>query len=443
MNPVELISRKRDGAKLSPDEIRFLVRGYTDGSIPDYQMAAFLMAYYFQDMVLNRPAYDELAALTLEVADSGTKIDFGDRFGLLYDKHSTGGVGDKLSFICAPIMAACDCPSFLLSGRGLGHTGGTLDKMRSIPGTRVDLNEDEIARALEKTGLVITGQTDGIAPADKKLYALRDVTGTVGSIGLISASILGKKLAVSPTCIVLDIKMGSGAFMKTREDAERLAGTMMGILREAKRPAVALITNMDQPLGRMVGNGLEMRESCRALREPQAEDLRDVVEVSVALAAAGIHLGGKAATAQAAETMARECLTSGRAWEKFKEFMAAQGADVSYLENTDKIPAAGSRIPVVSDRSGYVSSMDCFELGIASNLLGAGRFKKEDEVDPAAGLEFVHKTGDQVKAGEPLLYMHVNDETRLEQARAKIQAAIRVEDARPAAVPHVAGTITA
>lgn len=441
MNPVELIIKKRNGEKLGDAEIAYLVNSYTAGEIPDYQMAAFMMAYYFQDMILGHSYPDELAALTMTMAKSGATMDFSDEFDLIYDKHSTGGVGDKLSFICAPITAACGCPSFLLSGRGLGHTGGTLDKMESVPGMRVALSEKEIRDGLKKVGLVISGQTGEIAPADKKMYALRDVTGTVPSIGLISASILSKKLAVGPACLVLDVKCGSGAFMETYEDAHRLAQAMCGILRELKRPACALITDMDQPLGRAVGNSLEIAECVRILQNRcEKNEADDVIEISLALAARAILLGKKAGDIAQAQSLAENALKDGRAWEKFRAFFENQGGDVHALDSIEK-SAAGEKFAVKSADSGFIHSIDSYSVGISANLLGAGRFKKEDTVDHQAGIEILKKKGDEVRKGDTLAVLHFNDPSKLQEARDKVFRAFVVKQEKPAKRERILGIL--
>lgn len=430
--------KKRDGIKLSRDEVNFLIKGCTDGTIPDYQMSAFLMAYYFQDMRLGNMDYEELAWITDAMARSGDRIDLSAEFPMIADKHSTGGVGDKLSFICAPIMAAAGIPTFLLSGRGLGHTGGTLDKMEAVPGMRVQLSVPEVARGLREAGLVISGQTGDLAPADKKLYALRDVTGTVPSVGLISASILSKKLCVHPAVLVLDIKCGHGAFMKTLEDAQRLAKTMLGILKALGRPASALITDMDQPLGRMVGNALEIRESIEILRgQTKPGELTDVIEISIALAAEIFLLTKKAATATEAERLAREILSSGKAWEKFRAFMIHQGADASAVDDPSRMPKARSLVPVPSDLSGFVAAIDSEAVGLASNALGAGRMKTSDIVDPAVGIELVAKVGDTVTAGSPLAILHVNDGGRADEVVDRVRKAYHIGSEKPAPRPYI------
>lgn len=436
MNAVEIIRKKRDGETLSRDEVRFLTAGVTDGTIPDYQITAFLMAYYFQDMVLGQRNDEELAWFTQGVAESGDRLDLSADFPLVFDKHSTGGVGDKLSFLCAPIMAACGCPSLLLSGRGLGHTGGTLDKMEAVAGTRAYLEQPEIVRNLKDVGLVICGQTGRIAPADKKLYSLRDVTATVPSIGLIAASILGKKLAVSPTCLVLDVKVGAGAFMRKEEDARRLAATMLGILKASRRPAAALLTRMEEPLGRMVGNALEIRESLHALKSPEDPAVSDLVSISLELAAQAVILGGNV-QADTARRRVRDALHSGAAYEKFIAFMKAQGAGERLLRSPDLLPNAAEQIPVRAERSGVLQSVDSYEIGIASNLLGAGRFRAEDRVDPAVGIELIRKTGETVRAGDELCLLHVNDRGNLADAQQRALAAFVIGDGTPGRGPDI------
>lgn len=430
MNPVEVIRKTRDGEALSEAEIRYFTAGAADGSIPDYQVAAFLMAYYFQDMVLGRRDPHELAYLTQSVAESGDVLDFGRDFELLFDKHSTGGVGDKLSFICAPLMAACGCPSLLLSGRGLGHTGGTLDKMESVSGMRVLLDRADIVQNLKSVGLVICGQTGSIAPTDKKLYALRDVTATVPSIGLIAASILGKKMAVKPTCLVLDVKVGTGAFMVKESDARALAETMLGILKASSRKTAALLTRMDEPLGRMVGNALEIEEVLQVLANPDDPGVADLVHLGVELAAQAVALGQKLPLGEARQLVTAK-LRSGEGLEKFIAFMSAQGGDVQVLRQPERLPKAAERIVVKSPASGFVGSINSYEIGIASNLLGAGRFRAEDQVDPAVGIELLRKTGDSVREGDELFALHVNARESLREAHERATRAYAITEEKP------------
>lgn len=423
MNPVELIARKRDGQKLSPEEISFLIQGYVTGTVPDYQMSAFIMAYYFQDMVCGNLYYDELASLTDAMVHSGEILDFSADFPLLYDKHSTGGVGDKVSFISTSIVAACGLPSLLLSGRGLGHTGGTLDKMESIPGIRVDLDQGEMLHALKKSGMVITGATAAIAPADRKLYALRDVTATVPSVGLISASILSKKLAIRPSSLVLDVKYGSGAFMKDLTEARRLASTMQKILTELGRPCRVLITSMEEPLGRSIGNALEIKESI-AILQGERDGLQDLIDVSLNIAAASIEMSGQS-PAEARET-AQTMLENGSAYRAFYAFAEAQGGDVRYLENPDLLPRSQHTIPVLANQSGYVTHIDCEAMGLAANLLGAGRFRLGERIDHSAGIVITAQRGTYVDSGQPLAMMHSNRKEYLEEASARILGAYRI-----------------
>ncbi|MBE7440506.1 MAG: thymidine phosphorylase [Spirochaetales bacterium] len=423
MNPVELIARKRDGKKLSPEEIAFLVQGYAEDKIPDYQMSAFIMAYYFQDMVCGNLFYDELASLTDAMVHSGEILDFSADFPLLYDKHSTGGVGDKVSFISTPIVTACGLPSLLLSGRGLGHTGGTLDKMESIPGIRVNLNREEMLRALKESGMVITGTTSAIAPADRKLYALRDVTATVPSVGLISASILSKKLAIRPSSLVLDVKYGSGAFMKDINQAKRLASCMQKILTELNRSCRVLITSMEEPLGRSIGNALEIKESI-AILQGEKDGLEDLIQVSLALAAASIEMSG-CSPAEAREK-AVAALQSGAAYQTFCSFVEAQGGDVRYLEKPDLFPGARHCLPVSAPSSGYVTHIDCESMVLAANILGAGRFQLGDSIDHAAGIVTCAQRGTWIEAGQTLALMHSNRREALAEAEARILSAYRI-----------------
>ena len=398
MRAQELIQRKRDGAALAAEDIRALVDGYTAGEVADYQMAAFCMAVFFRGM---EPA--ETAALTDAMLRSGDVLDLSDIPGPKVDKHSTGGVGDKVSLTLAPIAAACGVRVPMISGRGLGHTGGTLDKLEAIPGFRIGLSVEEFRAVLSRTGCALIGQTDRLAPADRKLYALRDVTATVESIPLIAASIMSKKLAEGIDGLVLDVKVGSGAFMKRRADAEELARTLCGIGRSFGKRVSALLTAMDEPLGRAVGNALEVKEALQLLRGGGPEDLREVNEV---LSAEMLVLGGVAETRDAARARVREAVSSGRAMEKLLEIAAAQGADVRALEDPSRLPRAEAVLEVHAPRGGFVQAIDAEAIGLAAMALGAGRARVEDRIDPAVGILVEKKVGDAVSPGEALCLLH-------------------------------------
>ncbi|HYE95047.1 MAG TPA: thymidine phosphorylase [Rubricoccaceae bacterium] len=411
MNVVSLLTRKRDGGTLAADEITALIEAYTRGDVPDYQMAAFLMAAFLRGLDA-----DETAALTRAMLHSGTVLDLSDLPGAKVDKHSTGGVGDKVSLILAPLVAACGVPVPMISGRGLGHTGGTLDKLEAIPGFRTALSIAEYRDVLARVGCVMIGQTAEIAPADKQLYALRDVTGTVESIPLIAASIMSKKLAEGIDALVLDVKAGAGAFMKDEADARRLAETLVGIGRDFGKPTVALLTAMDAPLGRAIGNGPETAEAVRVLRgeTPLGGPVDDLLEVTLALAGEMLVLGGAAATPEAGAARARQALADGLAFERFLEMVELQGGDAAYLDEPDRLmgpPVATIEAPPGS--TGYVAGIDALALGHAAVALGAGRAKKEDRVDPRAGFVLNKTVGAPVEGREPLAWIFASDPARV------------------------------
>jgi pyrimidine-nucleoside phosphorylase len=425
MRVVDLIRRKRDGHELSPQEIASLIAEYTRGDIPDYQVSALLMAIVWRQ--LSRA---ELAALTEAMLHSGEVLDFGDLPGKKVDKHSTGGVGDKTSLILAPIVASEGVFVPMISGRGLGHTGGTLDKLESIPGFNVNLSLQEFRRVLEDSHCGLIGQTAEIAPADKKLYALRDVTGTVESPYLICASIMSKKLAEGLDALVLDVKTGSGAFMKKKEDAVFLAELMVETGRRMGKKMVALITDMDQPLGRMVGNALEIQECIDVLNGGGAEDLR---ELSLQLSAWMFHLGERTRTVAEGYKLAEQAIVSGKAKEKFREIIRLQGGDPSVIDDPKRLPRAKQTVEFTASQAGFVGSMDCERIGTASVVLGGGREKKEDSVDPAVGLVLHKKVGDEVVAGEPLCTVHYNSDGRLEEALGMLRAGYHIAPLAPEA----------
>ncbi|MDZ7682395.1 MAG: thymidine phosphorylase [Fodinibius sp.] len=408
-NAVSLIRKKRDGQKLSNDEIAYLIEQYTKDEVPDYQMSAFLMASY-----LNGLNEDEASALTHSMLHSGRVLDLSDIPGKKVDKHSTGGVGDKLSLILAPIVASCGVPVPMISGRGLGHTGGTLDKMESVPGFNVDMTLERYQEILAKCGMVMAGQTEEVAPADKRLYALRDVTATVESIPLIAGSIMSKKLAEGIDALVLDVKFGSGAFMKTQEDARKLAETLVAIGEDFGKETVAYLTNMNQPLGYKVGNWLEMEESMEGL---QGNGPDDVMEVTHMLAGTMIMLGGKADSVEKGIAMSHEAVENGQAFEKWLELTEEQGGNTSVLKDFSAYDHAEYSFEFSAPESGYISEIDAYSIGMASLELGAGRKKKDDIIDPAAGIKLHHKIGSKVEQGEPLVTGYVNDENFIEASK--------------------------
>src|SRR3954451_5843562 len=375
MRTVDLIQRKRDGEELAPEEIEFLVVGYTNGEIPDYQMSAFLMAVYFSGM-----SDRELGRLTECMLRSGETVDLSGVAGVKVDKHSTGGVGDKTSFIVAPLAAAAGVVVPMMSGRSLGHTGGTLDKLESIPGFRTDLSTDEFKKQLGELGLAFIGQSDQLAPADRKLYSLRDVTGTVESIPLISSSIMSKKLAEGVDALILDVKVGTGAFMKKQVDARRLAQTMVAIGRRMDKKVRALITDMNQPLGFAIGNALEVMEASQTLQNAGPADL---TKLSIELAARMIFLAKKAPSLDEARLMAQNHLVDGSAYKKFKQVVAAQGGNPQALDKFELLPNATGMREITSPRAGYVAAINAQDIGVASNMIGAGRATKDDSIDPA------------------------------------------------------------
>jgi pyrimidine-nucleoside phosphorylase/thymidine phosphorylase len=398
VRPSEIIRLKRDGRPVPPEAIEQLIDGYVEGSVPDYQMAAFCMAVFFRGM-----AADELDALTRAMLLSGDVLDLSDVPGVKVDKHSTGGVGDKVSLALAPLAAACGVKVPMISGRGLGHTGGTLDKLESIPGFRVDLPVQRFREIVSSVGACLIGQTERLAPADRRLYALRDVTATVESIPLISASILSKKLAEGIDALVLDVKVGSGAFMKRIEQARELARTLCGIGRAFGKRVTALLTGMDQPLGRAVGNALEVAEAVDLLRGGGPEDLR---QVTVELTAEMLLLAGIAADAAGARRAGAAAVRDGRGLAKLREIVAAQGGAAAAVDDLSLLPRAEGTLPVPAAEGGVVQALDAEALGLAAMALGAGRARVEDRIDPSVGLTVLKKVGDRVEAGEPLCTVH-------------------------------------
>ncbi len=422
MRMYNIIHKKRNGGELSEKEIKFFVNGYTDGSIPDYQASALCMAIYFRGM-----SADETAALTLAMADSGDRIDLSGIDGFTVDKHSTGGVGDKTSLIVAPIVAANGGKVAKMSGRGLGHTGGTVDKLESIPGFRTSLTPDEFIKQVNDIGLCIVGQTGELAPADKKLYALRDVTATVESIPLIASSIMSKKLAAGSQGIVLDVKTGSGAFMKTVEDSERLAEEMVSIGKAAGRKVTALITDMDIPLGASVGNSLEVIEAIKTLK---GEGEKNLTEVCLSLAAQMLCMvTGR--DDMACRKMAKKSIEDGSALNKLREMITAQGGNADVIDSSGAFKQPKFSVDIISEREGYISRTDAERVGIASVILGAGREKKGDPIDPSAGIILKKKTGDSVSKGDVLATFYTDDETRIDVAKREFLDALIFGNEKP------------
>lgn len=400
MRMYDLIYKKKNKMPLSKDEIEWMIAEYTSGNIPDYQMSAFLMAVCFNSM--NE---EEITTLTMAMANSGDMVDLSGIDGIKVDKHSTGGVGDKTTLIIAPIVAACGLKVAKMSGRGLGHTGGTIDKLESIPGYRTDLSMDEFVDTVNNTGLCVIGQTGNLTPADKKLYALRDVTATVDSIGLIASSVMSKKIAAGSDGIVLDVTTGSGAFMKETEDAKELARLMIKIGKNAGRKMAALVTDMDEPLGFAIGNSIEVIEAIETLK---GNGPKDLVYVCVELAAAMLYLGDKGSIEECRE-LAKDAISSGKALGKLKEMVKAQGGDAGVIENTEYFQKASVAYEVKSARSGYISKMDARQIGICAMMLGAGRETKDSVIDLSAGIKLCKKTGDYVNTGETLAVFYTNN----------------------------------
>lgn len=401
MRMVDLIIKKQEGKELTKEEIRFLIEGYTDGSVPDYQMSAFAMAVYFQDMTDR-----ERVEFTMAIAESGDQIDLSEIDGIKVDKHSTGGVGDTTTLVLAPLVASLGVPVAKMSGRGLGHTGGTLDKLESIPGFKIEISEEDFIELVNKNKVAVIGQSGDLCPADKKLYALRDVTGTVNSLPLIAGSIMSKKIAAGADAIVLDVKVGAGAFMKSIEDAEELAHAMVAIGNLAGRNTMAIISDMSQPLGYAVGNTLEIEEAIETLKGQGPADLE---ELCLELGAQMVYLGEKATSLEEARELLKEKLHNGEALEKFKEFIAAQHGNPEVVNDYSLMPQAKDKKEVYAEESGYVAEIDADAIGVAAMSLGAGRATKESEIDLAAGLMLHKKVGEKVAKGDLLVTLYAND----------------------------------
>lgn len=424
MRMYDIIHKKRNGGELSGDEIRFFVEGYTNGSVPDYQAAAFCMAVYFQGMTEK-----ETSELTLAMAESGDQIDLSSIDGFTVDKHSTGGVGDKTSLIVAPIVASCGGKVAKMSGRGLGHTGGTVDKLEAIPNFRTELTPDEFIKQVNNIGLCIVGQTGELAPADKKLYALRDVTATVESIPLIASSIMSKKLAAGSKGIVLDVKTGSGAFMKTFEESENLAKEMVSIGKSVGRSVTAVITNMDIPLGNSVGNSLEVIEAIKTLKGEGESDLTDVC---LTLAAQMLCMV-TGEDEKACYAMAKDAIDDGSALNKLCEMISAQGGNTGVVDDFSLFKQPKHTVEIFSERQGYIEHTDAEKIGLASVILGAGREKKGDPIDSSAGIVLKKKTGDRVEKGDTLAIFYTDDESKIKEAKREFFEAFIFGNKKPPA----------
>ena len=433
MRAVDMIIKKRDGHELTTEEIRFFIAGYARGEIPDYQAAAWLMAVLWRGMTPR-----ETTDLTLAMAHSGQTLDLHDIAPLVVDKHSSGGVGDKVSLVVAPLVAASGLPVGKMSGRGLGFSGGTLDKLESIRGYRVDLSVAEFRAQLKQIGIVLSGQSMDLAPADGKLYGLRDVTGTVPALPLIASSIMSKKIASGADAIVLDVKCGRGAFMPTIDQARALAQAMVEIGRNVGRKVVAMISDMNQPLGCAVGNALEVKEAIDALHGGGPADLREHCLVA---SAHMLVLGRQATSLEAGRALAAQLLALGRAWDKFRELVRAQGGDCNVIDSPDLLPQARFVKAVTAPRSGYLAGLDAAEIGLTSVDLGAGRAKKGDPIDHAVGILVHCKVGDSAQAGEALFTVHANDEAKLESACQRLLASVKWSDTPVKPLPLFYGVV--
>ena len=425
MHYTELIEKKRDGFTHTKEEIEFIIRGVTDGSMPDYQLTAWMMAVCFRGMTDEETAY-----LTDAMMHSGDVVDLSDLEGVKVDKHSTGGVGDTTTLIVAPLVAACGGTVAKVSGRGLAHSGGTLDKLESVPGVSVEKGLDEFKRIVRKTGLCVIGQSGNLDPADKRMYALRDVSGTVPSIPLIASSIMSKKLASGAEAIVLDVKTGGGAFMRTVDEARKLASLMVKIGRHLGRNTVAVITDMDRPLGMAVGNGLEMREAIEGLtgKIPYNDPL---MQVSFVLAGRLLMLSNIASTQGEAEIMLKKAVEDGSGFTRLRSMLEEMGGDVRYVDDPNLLVRTKRIVPIYKDCTGYIKKLDAKSVGLAALLLGAGREKAGDTVDPAVGILMKKRCGDRIEKDEPIAYMYVNDETNLDEAVSKLVNAVCVADEKP------------
>ncbi len=434
MTMVDLILKKRNGGSLTQEEIDFFVQGYTAGMLPDYQVAALLMAIYFQNM-----SKDETVYLTDAMMRSGEMVDFSEIKGIKVDKHSTGGVGDKTTIAVGAMVAACDVPVAKMSGRGLGHTGGTIDKLEAIPGFSADLSIEEFVYGVNEIKLAIMGQTSALTPADKKIYALRDVTGTVDNISLIAASIMSKKLAAGADAILLDVKTGHGAFMKDIDASFRLAHEMVSIGTMMNRNTVALVTDMEQPLGMAIGNSLEVKEAITTLKGQGPADFTELCET---LGANMLLLAGKAITLDEGKKKIQEVVQSGAAWEVFKKFISQQGGDVEFIENIDLLPRANYVYELRAAKAGYINQVKAMDVGVAALRLGAGRETKESTIDLAAGIVLHKKVGDEVAKNEVLALVHYNDQAKKDPAVEKLLKAFEITKTRPKLRPLILGFVS-
>ncbi|MEK3893973.1 pyrimidine-nucleoside phosphorylase [Bacillus sp. FSL W7-1354] len=430
MRMVDIITKKQNGEELTTEEIKFFIKGYTDGSIPDYQASALAMAIYFQDMTDR-----ERADLTMAMVNSGETIDLSAIEGIKVDKHSTGGVGDTTTLVLAPLVAALDVPVAKMSGRGLGHTGGTIDKLEAIKGFHVELSKDEFIELVNRDKVAVIGQSGNLTPADKKLYALRDVTGTVNSIPLIASSIMSKKIAAGADAIVLDVKTGAGAFMKTDEDAVNLAKAMVRIGNNVGRQTMAVISDMSQPLGFAIGNALEVKEAIDTLKGEGPEDLTELV---LTLGSQMVVLAKKAESLDEAREKLIDVMKNGKALQKFKDFLQNQGGDSSVADNPEKLPQAAYKIDIPAKEAGVVSEIVADQIGVAAMLLGAGRATKEDKIDLAVGIMLRKKVGDAVEKGEPLVTLYANREN-VDDVIAKVYDNIQI--AEKAEAPKLVHTV--
>lgn len=436
MRAVDLIHKKREGMELDASEIAFLIQGYSRGDIPDYQMSAWAMAVFYKGM-----SESETAALTMAMAESGDQVNLAPIHGVKVDKHSTGGVGDKTTLIIGPLVASVGVPVAKMSGRGLGHTGGTIDKLESISGFKTELSREDFISQVNDIGLAVIGQSGDLAPADKKLYALRDVTATVESIPLIASSVMSKKIAAGADAIVLDVKTGSGAFMKTQEDAEKLASAMVAIGTQVGRNTAAIISDMDQPLGYAIGNALEVAEAIATLRGEGPEDL---TELCLTLASHMVVLGGQAATIEQAKDKLKDQLRNGEALAKFKAFVEAQAGDGSVIDDPSRLPAAPMSAEVLAAEDGYVAAIEAEQLGLAAMMLGAGRATKDAAIDYAVGLTLRKKVGDEVRKGESIATLHIREENgETAKVADRVRAAYRIESGKPKTKPLIFAVVTA
>lgn len=422
MRMYDIIEKKRDGYSLTKKEIDFFVQGYTEGLIPDYQASALCMAIYFQGMTEEERVY-----LTMAMAHSGDVIDLSRIEGVKVDKHSTGGVGDTTTLVLAPLVASVGVPFAKMSGRGLGHTGGTIDKLESIPGFSVEVDQDEFVRLVNEIKLAVVGQSGNLTPADKKLYSLRDVTATISSIPLIASSIMSKKLAAGADAIVLDVKTGSGAFMKTKEEAVKLARAMVSIGKGAGRETIAVISDMNQPLGRAIGNALEVKEAIDTLQGKGPEDL---TELSLVLGSHMVVLAGKASTPEEGKKKLQENIENGKALEVFRKFVQAQGGDPRVTEDQSLLPEAKYQLPYMAKKSGYIAEITADEIGTSAMLLGAGRTTKESAIDLSVGIVLHKKVGEFVQKGERILTIHANQK-EVQEVEAKLDESIRIQTEQP------------